>query len=217
MAVYKDNVFESLSSSKWTWCTFNSDIIMYNNYVERTIVYSVLPHFYIKVSLCWKHFSRFSDIARVQSGTVLISMRKVMPNFLFHMWLVLQLMPTWNSPYCTQGMLVQCSVLTFLFGLPSCISCTCGCTTLYNERGLVPRVNYEVIRPLYTSSSLPHVTRVSFEQTQTRTGVTYTCIVYVEGHRNIASASGYDFVFVCIKCLCQFISSHPLKAVTMLA
>ena len=98
------------------------------------------------------------------------------------------------------------------FGLPSRISCT-----LYNERGLVPRVNYEVIRPLYTSSSLPDVTHVSFEQTQTRTGVTYTCIVHVEGCRNIASASGYDFVFVCIKCLCQFISSHPQKAVTMLA
>ena len=56
------------------------------------------------------------------------------------------------------------------FGVPSRISCTHGTTTIYSGEGIVSGVNYEVVRPLFTSSSEPNVIRVSFEQVQTRTG-----------------------------------------------
>ena len=79
------------------------------------------------------------------------------------------------------------------FGLPSRISCTRGGTTVLSGRGFVSGVNYDVIRPLYFSSSLPDVTQVSFEQMQPRRGATYSCTVYVEGRTNIASATTYDF------------------------
>ena len=76
------------------------------------------------------------------------------------------------------------------FGLPSYISCTRNTTTIYSGGGIVSGVNYEVVRPLYTSSSVPQVD-VSFEETQTRTGAPYeySCAVKVEGRRNIASGS----------------------------
>ena len=79
------------------------------------------------------------------------------------------------------------------FGLPSHISCTRNTTTIYSGGGIVSGVNYEVVRPLYTSSSVPQVD-VSFEETQTRTGAPYeySCAVKVEGRRNIASGL-YNF------------------------
>ena len=74
------------------------------------------------------------------------------------------------------------------FGLPSFISCTRNTTTIYSGGGIDSGVNYEVVRPLYTSSSVPQVD-VSFEETQTRTGApyVYSCALKVIGQRNIAS------------------------------
>ena len=78
-------------------------------------------------------------------------------------------------------------------GLPSRISCTRGSTTIINGRGFVSGVNYEVVRPLYVNTSQPELIHISFAQTRSRVGATYTCTVYVEGRRNIAPVSGYDF------------------------
>ena len=78
-------------------------------------------------------------------------------------------------------------------GLPSRITCTRDGTTIHSGRGFVSGVNYEVVRPLYVSTSQPEITRVSFEETQPRVGATYSCTVYVEGRTNIASATSYDF------------------------
>ena len=79
-------------------------------------------------------------------------------------------------------------------GLPSRILCTRDGTTIINGRGFVSGVNYEVVRPLYVSTSQPEITRVSFEElTRPRVGATYSCTVYVEGRTNIASATSYDF------------------------
>ena len=79
-------------------------------------------------------------------------------------------------------------------GLPSSITCTRGGTTIHNGRGFVSGVNYEVVRPLYASTSQPEITRVSFEElTRPRVGATYTCTVYVEGRTNIASATNYKY------------------------
>ena len=78
-------------------------------------------------------------------------------------------------------------------GLPSRTSCTRDSTMIINNiRGFVSGVNYEVVRPLY-STSQPEITRLSFEETQPRVGATYSCTVYVEGRKNIASATSYDF------------------------
>ena len=77
-------------------------------------------------------------------------------------------------------------------GLPSRITCTCDGTTIHSGRGFVSGVNYEVVRPLYVSTSQPEITRVSFEQTRPRVGATYSCTVYVEGRINIASGT-YNF------------------------
>ena len=76
-------------------------------------------------------------------------------------------------------------------GLPSRITCTRDGTTIHNGRGFVSGVNYEVVRPLYVSTSQPEITRVSFEETRPRVGATYSCTVYVEGRTNIASG-GYN-------------------------
>ena len=79
-------------------------------------------------------------------------------------------------------------------GLPSNITCKRGMTTIHSGRGFVSGVNYEVVRPLYVSTSQPEITRVSFEElTRPRVGATYTCTVYVEGRTNIASATSYDY------------------------
>ena len=78
-------------------------------------------------------------------------------------------------------------------GLPSRITCTRDSTTIHNGRGFVSEVNYEVVRPLYVSTSQPEITRVSFEETRPRVGATYSCTVYVEGRTSIASTTSYDF------------------------
>ena len=79
-------------------------------------------------------------------------------------------------------------------GLPSRITCTRdGITIINNVRGFVSGVNYEVVRPLYVSTSQPEIIRVSFEETRPRMGATYNCTVYVEGRTNITSATSYDF------------------------
>ena len=78
-------------------------------------------------------------------------------------------------------------------GLPSRITCTRDGTTIHSGRGVVSGVNYEVVRPLYVSTSQPEITRVSFEETRPRVGATYSCTVYVEGRTNIASSTSYDF------------------------
>ena len=79
-------------------------------------------------------------------------------------------------------------------GLPSRITCTRDGTTIYNGRGFVSGVSYEVVRPLYVSTSQPEITRVSFEElTRPRVGATYSCTVFVEGRTNIASAASYNF------------------------
>ena len=78
-------------------------------------------------------------------------------------------------------------------GLPSHITCTRDSNTILNGRGFVPGVNYEVVRPLYVSTSQPEITRVSFEETRLRVGATYSCTVHVEGRTNITSATGYDY------------------------
>ena len=82
------------------------------------------------------------------------------------------------------------------FGLPSHIHCTHGSSTILGGtyapgRGIVPGVDYEVIRSQYISSSQPDMTRLSFNQTRQRKGATYQCTVTVEG-RQIASGT-YDF------------------------
>ena len=77
-------------------------------------------------------------------------------------------------------------------GLPSSITCTRGGTTIHIGRGFVSGVNYEVVRPLYASTSQPEITRVSFEETRPRVGAMYSCTVYAEGRKNIASGV-YDF------------------------
>ena len=79
------------------------------------------------------------------------------------------------------------------FGVSSRISCTRGTASIFSGEGIVSGVNYEVVRPLYTSSSEPNVIRVSFEQAQTRTGAQYSCTVTAVGRRNIVSASDYDY------------------------
>ena len=84
-------------------------------------------------------------------------------------------------------------VFNVSFGPPSRILCNRNTTTIIHERGIVSGVDYETIRPLYFNSSLPDVTRVSFEQTQLKLDVTYSCTVFVEGRKNIASATNYDF------------------------
>ena len=78
-------------------------------------------------------------------------------------------------------------------GLPSRITCTRDGTTIHSGRGFVSGVNYEVVRPLYVSTSQPEITRVLFKETQSRVGATYSCAVYVEGRINIASATSYDY------------------------
>ena len=78
-------------------------------------------------------------------------------------------------------------------GLPSRITCTRDGTTIISGRGFVSGVNYEIVRPLYVNTSQPELIRVSFAQTRSRVGATYTCIVFVEGRTNIASATNYDF------------------------
>ena len=79
-------------------------------------------------------------------------------------------------------------------GLPSRINCTRDGATIHIGRGFVSGVNYEVVRPLYVSTSQPEITRVSFEElTRPRMGATYSCTVYVEGRRNIASVANYNF------------------------
>ena len=78
-------------------------------------------------------------------------------------------------------------------GLPSRITCSRGDTTIHSGRGFVAGVNYEVVRSLYVNTSQPEITRVSFEElTRPRQGVTYSCTVFVEGRRNIASGV-YNF------------------------
>ena len=78
-------------------------------------------------------------------------------------------------------------------GLPSRITCRRDDNIIHNGRGFVLGVNYEVVRPLYVDTSQPEITRVSFQETQPRMGVTYSCTVYVEGRTNIASATSYNF------------------------
>ena len=78
-------------------------------------------------------------------------------------------------------------------GLPSRITCTRDNTTIHSGRGFVSGVNYEVVRPLYVSTSQPEITRASFEEVRPRVAATYSCTVYVEGRTNIASATSYDF------------------------
>ena len=78
-------------------------------------------------------------------------------------------------------------------GLPSRIICTRDSTTIINSRGFVSGINYEVVRPLYVSTSQPEITCASFEETRPRVGATYSCTVYVEGRTNITSATIYDF------------------------
>ena len=79
-------------------------------------------------------------------------------------------------------------------GLPSRIICTRDGTTIHKGRGFVSGVHYEVVRPLYVSTSQPEITHVSFEElTRPRIGATYSCTVYVEGRRNIASVANYNF------------------------
>ena len=78
-------------------------------------------------------------------------------------------------------------------GLPSRITCTREGTTIHDGRGFVSGVNYEVLRPLYVSTSQPEITRASFEQTRPRVGAIYSCTVYVEGRTNITSATSYYF------------------------
>ena len=77
-------------------------------------------------------------------------------------------------------------------GLPSRITCTRDSTTIHSGRGFVSGVNYEVVKPLYVSTSQPEITRVSFEETRPRVGATYSCTVFVEGRVNIASGV-YNF------------------------
>ena len=79
-------------------------------------------------------------------------------------------------------------------GLPSRITCTRDGTTILSGRGFVSGVNYEVLGPLYVSTSQPEITRVSFEElTRPRMEATYSCTVYVEGRSGIASTASYDF------------------------
>ena len=80
-------------------------------------------------------------------------------------------------------------------GLPSRTTCTRDSTTIINDvRGVISGVNFEVVRPLYVSTSQPEITRVSFEElTRPRVGATYSCTVFVEGRTNIASAASYNF------------------------
>ena len=78
-------------------------------------------------------------------------------------------------------------------GLPSRVTCTRNGTIIYSGRGFVSGVNYEIVRPLYVSTSQPEITRVSFKETQPRVAATYSCTVHVEGRANIASATTYDF------------------------
>ena len=81
------------------------------------------------------------------------------------------------------------------FGVPSRILCTRGTASIFSGEGIVSGVNYEIVKPLYTSSSEPNVIRVSFEQVQTRTGAPYmySCTVTAVGRRNIVSGTyNYD-------------------------
>ena len=80
------------------------------------------------------------------------------------------------------------------FGLPSRIKCTRDSTVILEGRGIVPGVHYEVIRSQYISSSQPDMTRVSFTQTQPIMETIYSCIVTVEGRRNIASGIPHMYV-----------------------
>ena len=79
-------------------------------------------------------------------------------------------------------------------GLPSRMICTRDSMLLKLGRGFVSGVNYEVIRPLYVSTSQPEITRISFEEAQIKSAASYSCTVYVEGRTNInASATSYNF------------------------
>ena len=78
-------------------------------------------------------------------------------------------------------------------GLPSRLFCRGGGSTLANGRGVVSGVTYEVVRPLYNGTSQPEITRISFERTLLRVEATYSCTVYVEGRKNIASDKNYKF------------------------
>ena len=85
--------------------------------------------------------------------------------------------------------------ISVFFGLPSRILCTRDTTEIYSGEGIVSGLNYEVVRPLYTSNSEPQVIDVSFEQVQTKAGAPYEylCTVGAEGRRNIVSGSyNYD-------------------------
>ena len=59
-------------------------------------------------------------------------------------------------------------------GLPSRIICTRYSSIIRSGRGFVSRVEYEVIRPLYASTSQSEITRVSFEE---EFEATYSCTV----------------------------------------
>ena len=50
---------------------------------------------------------------------------------------------------------------------------------IHSGRGFASEVEYEVIRPLYASTSQSEITRVSFEEVFE---AIYSCTVYVEGH-----------------------------------
>ena len=81
------------------------------------------------------------------------------------------------------------------FGVPSHILCTRDTSTiLFDGRGIISGLNYEVVRPLYTSDSEPQVIDASFEQVQTKIGASYkySCTVRAEGRRNIVSG-GYNY------------------------
>ena len=80
------------------------------------------------------------------------------------------------------------------FGLPSLIECTRDSIVILDGRGIVSGVHYEVIRSQYINSSLPDMTRLSFTQTQPRMETIYSCIVTVEGRRNIASGIPYMYM-----------------------
>ena len=83
------------------------------------------------------------------------------------------------------------------FGVPSHILCTRGTSTIFDGRGIISGLNYEIVRPLYTSNTEPQVIDASFEQLQTKTGAPYeySCTVRAEGRKNIVSGSyNYDIL-----------------------
>ena len=83
------------------------------------------------------------------------------------------------------------------FGVPSHILCTRGTSTIFDGRGIISGLNYEIVRPLYTSNTEPQVIDASFEQLQTKTGAPYeySCTVRTEGRKNIVSGTyNYDIL-----------------------